>query len=60
MAGLFVGHVLVSLAVITGLSAIILAEPVMRTILLCCSAGYLGYLASRIAQLVQKLPLLRC
>lgn len=49
MAGLFVGHVLVSLAVITGLSAIILAEPVVRTILLFCSAGYLGYLAFRIA-----------
>ena len=49
MAGLFVGHVLVSLAVITGLSAIILAEPVVRTILLFCSVVYLGYLAFRIA-----------
>ena len=49
MAGLFVGHVLVSLAVITGLSAIILTEPVVRTVLLFCSAGYLGYLAFRIA-----------
>ena len=49
MAGLFAGNVLVSLAVITGLSAIILAEPVVRTILLFCSAGYLGYLAFRIA-----------
>ena len=49
MAGLFVGHVLVSLAVITGLSAIVLAEPVVRTILLFCSVGYLGYLAFRIA-----------
>ena len=39
MAGLFVGHVLVSLAVITGLA----------TIILFCSAGYLGYLAWRIA-----------
>ena len=49
MAGLFVGHVLVSLAVITGLATIILAEPIVRTILLFCSAGYLGYLAFRIA-----------
>ena len=49
MAGLFVGHVLVSLAVITGLATIILAEPLVRTILLFCSAGYLGYLAWRIA-----------
>ena len=49
MAGLFVGHVLVSLAVITGLATIILAEPLVRTILLFCSAGYLSYLALRIA-----------
>ena len=49
MAGLFVGHVLVSLAVITGLATIILAEPIVRTILLFCSAGYLSYLALRIA-----------
>ena len=49
MVGLFVGHVLVSLAVITGLATIILAEPIVRTILLFCSAGYLSYLALRIA-----------
>ena len=49
MAGLFIGHVLVSLTVITGLATIILAEPLVRTILLFCSAGYLGYLAMRIA-----------
>ena len=49
MAGLFVGHVLVSFAVITGLATIILAEPIVRTILLFCSAGYLSYLALRIA-----------
>lgn len=34
MAGLFLGHVIVSVAVITGLAAILLAEPVVRTILL--------------------------
>ena len=49
MSGLFVGHVIVSLAVITGLATIILAEPVVRTILLFCSVGYLGYMAFRIA-----------
>ena len=49
MAGLFAGHFLVSIAVITGLAAIILAEPIIRTLLLLVSAGFLGYLALRIA-----------
>ena len=49
MAGLFLGHVIVSVAVITGLAAILLAEPVVRTILLFLSAAYLGYLAFSIA-----------
>jgi threonine/homoserine/homoserine lactone efflux protein len=49
MAGLFTGNIFVSLAVITGLATIILAEPIVRTILLFCSVGYLGYLALRIA-----------
>ena len=49
MAGLFAGNVFVSLAVITGLSAIILAEPIVRTLLLLISVCYLGYLALRIA-----------
>ena len=49
MAGLFLGHVIVSVAVITGLAAIFLAEPVVRTILLFFSAACLGYLAFRIA-----------
>ena len=49
MTGLFLGHVIVSVAVITGLAAILLAEPVVRTILLFLSAAYLGYLAFRIA-----------
>ena len=38
-----------AVAVITGLAAILLAEPVVRTILLFLSAAYLGYLAFRIA-----------
>ena len=49
VAGLCAGTNLVSLAVISGLAAIILAEPVVRTVLLFASAGYLGYLAVRIA-----------
>ena len=49
VAGLCAGTNLVSLVVISGLAAVILAQPVVRTILLFASAGYLGYLALRIA-----------
>ena len=49
VAGLCAGTNLVSLAVITGLAAIILAEPLVRTVLMFASAVYLGYLALRIA-----------
>ena len=48
VGGLCAGTNLVSLAVISGLAAIILAEPLVRTILLFASAGYLGYLALRV------------
>ena len=49
VGGLCAGTNLVSLAVISGLAAIILAEPVVRTVLLFASSAYLGYLALRIA-----------
>jgi len=49
MLGLWLGTNLVSLAVITGVAAVILADPIVRTILLFASAAYLGYLAFRIA-----------
>ena len=49
MAGLFLGNVIVSVSVITGLAAILLAEPFVRTILLILSAAYLCYLAFRVA-----------
>jgi threonine/homoserine/homoserine lactone efflux protein len=49
MAGLFVGTNLVALCVVTGLAAILLAEPIVRTILLWASVTYLLYLAVRIA-----------
>ncbi|MEC7360938.1 MAG: LysE family translocator [Pseudomonadota bacterium] len=49
VAGLCAGTNLVSLAVISGLAAVILAEPVVRTVLLFASSAYLGYLALRIA-----------
>ncbi|MGC6518566.1 MAG: LysE family translocator [Candidatus Puniceispirillaceae bacterium] len=49
VGGLCAGTNLVSLAVISGLAAIILAEPLVRTLLLFASSAYLGYLALRIA-----------
>ena len=45
MVGLWVGHILVSLAVVTGLAAIILTEPVVRSVLMFICAGYFLYLA---------------
>lgn len=55
MTGLWVGHFLVSLAVITGLATIILAEPIIRAILLFVCAGYFGFLALRIALAKSKI-----
>ena len=49
VGGLCVGTNMVGLAVISGLAAVILAEPVVRTVLLFASSGYLGYLALRIS-----------
>ncbi len=48
-AGLFIGTNLVSIAVISGLAALMLSNPALRTIFLFASAGYLLFLASRIA-----------
>lgn len=47
--GLFIGTNLVMLAVITGVAAIVLSIPWLRTVLLALSIGYLLYLAARIA-----------
>lgn len=49
LAGLFVGTNLVCLGVITGLAAVMLADPRMRTAFSLASAAYLGWLALRIA-----------
>ena len=59
MAGLFAGHFLVSIAVITGLAAIILAESFIRRLLLLASAGYLGYLALQIALAGSKISFIQ-
>lgn len=53
--GLFIGNNLVILAVITGISALILANPVVRTFLFALSTAYLLYLAGRIAFAGSKL-----
>ena len=48
MIGLFFGNLAVSLAVLTGLAAIMLAMPALRTTLAVASALYLLYLAYKI------------
>ena len=58
VSGLWAGTNLVSLAIITGLAAIIFSVPVVRTILLFASSAYLGYLALRIALAGSKIALL--
>lgn len=47
--GLFLGTNMVMLAVISGLAAVVLSIPWLRTILMTASAAYLLYLAARIA-----------
>ena len=59
MAGLFAGHFLVSITVITGLAAIILEEPIIRRFLLLASAGYLVYLALEIALAGSKISFIQ-
>jgi threonine/homoserine/homoserine lactone efflux protein len=49
VTGLFIGTNLVALAVITGISAIILADPIIRAVLFAASTLYLLYMAFRIA-----------
>lgn len=49
LGGLFVGTNLVALAVVSGLAAVMLSVPAVRTVLLWASAAYLLYLAFKIA-----------
>jgi threonine/homoserine/homoserine lactone efflux protein len=49
VTGLFFGTNLVGLAVVSGLAAVLLASPVIRTALFAASTAYLLYLAARIA-----------
>lgn len=49
VTGLFIGTNLVALAVVTGLAGLVLAQPILRTVLMYASITYLCYLALRIA-----------
>lgn len=49
VVGLFIGTNLVSLAVVSGLTAALLADERLRTLLFFASVAYLAYLALRIA-----------
>ena len=49
VGGLFLGTNLVALAVVSGMAAVLLAVPFVRTVLVYASAAYLLYLAARIA-----------
>lgn len=55
ITGLFLGQLIVIAMVTTGLAALILASPVVRTILIALSTAYLLYLAARIAFAGSKL-----
>jgi threonine/homoserine/homoserine lactone efflux protein len=57
MVGVVLGSLLVMAAVITGLAAFVLSYPVLRTVLLAASAGYLLYIAYRIATTGSKIAI---
>ena len=50
---------MVGLAVISRLAAVIFAKPVVRTVLLFASSGYLGYLALRISLAGSRIAFIR-
>lgn len=49
VAGLFIGTNLVCLAVVSGLTAVLFADPRLRTVLFAASIAYLAWIALRIA-----------
>lgn len=49
VTGLCIGHNLVSLAVVSGVAAVVLSWPIVRVVLMVASFAYLVWLASRIA-----------
>lgn len=59
VSGLFVGTNLVGMTVISGLAALVLADPRLRVVLFTLSFGYLAYLAFRIAFAGSKLAFIQ-
>ncbi|MDK3072284.1 LysE family translocator [Sedimentitalea sp. JM2-8] len=59
VGGLFLGTNLVALAVVSGLAAVLLADPRLRMALFVLSAAYLLYLAVRIAFAGSRLAFIR-
>ena len=57
--GLFVGVHLFRFAVISGVAALIITDPVVRFILMLTSSAYLGYLAIKIALAGKKIGFIR-
>lgn len=53
--GLFIGTNLVAVAVVTGLAALILANPLIRTVLMVASTSYLLFMAYKIATAGSKI-----
>ncbi len=49
LSGLWIGNNLVSFTIISGLAALLLADPLVRNVLLFISATYLLFLASKVA-----------
>lgn len=49
VTGLFIGTNLVALAVVTGVAGLVLANPMVKPVLLYASVAYLAYLAFRVA-----------
>ena len=49
LVGLFIGTNLAAVLVVSGLTAIVLAEPLVRTVLVWASIGWFLYLATKIA-----------
>ena len=49
LVGLFIGTNLAAALVVSGLSAVVLAEPLIRTVLVWASIGWFCYLATKIA-----------
>ncbi|NND91287.1 MAG: LysE family translocator [Granulosicoccus sp.] len=60
VAGLCIGTNLVALAVVSGVAALVLAQPALRSLLMYASVAYLCYLAFRIAFAGSTISFIQC